>query len=130
MSDEDDTEKALGLADLSIEFWASSLDAFLQDFRQSVVDADMTRAIVCSARLAQLGSCLTQFFREGAVTLMEQSDGSTNKDMQEAFNSSCRPVAVMCAKHIDKLDTLADPDGLKPPDSGPVTKRIPDRSMN
>ncbi len=46
-----------------VEFWASTMDAFLQEYVSKCVGGDGLGTIVATARLAQLGACIGEEFQ-------------------------------------------------------------------
>ena len=54
-----------------VEFWASTMDALLQDFLEKATKNDRLGTIVASARLAQLGSVISQEYKANCSNLID-----------------------------------------------------------
>lgn len=111
------------LAGQTVEFWASSIDALLQDFLIAVASGDRMATILASARVAQLSGNMSDWFKEGTTGLCKSRD-----EVLEA-NKVCAQVADMAkarmSKIYDGINGEDDDDG-----EDPETVRTPDRTAN
>ncbi len=100
-----------------VEFWASTMDAFLQDFMRSAVSNDRLGTVIACARLAQLGDALSQEYRGNVLGLVDSD--TELKVAQQA----CRLV-------VDLVNRNGDECGLGV-DDGPVLDTAPgDKTQN
>ena len=109
---------AAGAAKKRVEFWASTMDAFLQDFLEKASADDRLGTIVASARLAQLGAALSE---EYEITVNELTDSPTEAKVAQ---QACEHVVKLCNGNSDACIALRD--GTE----GPATEPAPDRSLS
>lgn len=98
------------------EFWASSVDAFLQDFLDKATKNDRLGAIVACARLAQLGSAISQEYRANCGNLVNSP--TELKVAQQA-----------CSLVVEMVNRNGEQCGLTKA-VVPATTPQPDRSSN
>jgi hypothetical protein len=102
------------------EFFASAIDAFLQDFLEAVSEGDVHKLAVSCNRIAQLSSCMKQYFH-GAAMECAESEG-----IADACNVAAETVALMVTKRLAVIheDTEYSAEELTDP-NGPATLRQP-----
>ena len=90
-------------AEERVSFWASSVDAFFQEFIAMARNDDRLGTIVASARLAQLGQCLKEEYQETASELCE-SDTELRAAQQAArlVTKMANDNAEQCSKSIGR----------------------------
>ncbi len=94
-----------------VEFFASSLDAFLQDFTEKSCDGDKLGSIVAAARLAQLGMAIMDEYGDISAGLIE-----SNTEFKASAQAAER-VATMTEKNGDECYAMVHevpPDGASP----------------
>ena len=87
-------------ARLRVEFWASTIDAFFQDFLDKAGDNDKLGTIVAAARLAQLGECISREYEANCGGLCE------SKTEVKAAQQAAVLVNEMCEKNAERCQSL------------------------
>ncbi len=116
------TDKVLDPDNLSgrmVEFWASSVDALLQEFIAAVLDGDRMKVVLAGARVAQLAASMADWFKEGTVGLV-----ITKKEMGDA-QAACAQVAKMASGQLNRIYKLK-----VDADEEPKLTAKPDRALN
>lgn len=117
-------ETGVKVTDKVIELWASTADAFLQDFKKALEDNDLEGIIVASARLSQFGSTLSAFFLGGT-----QAACNRRPDHVGVANKACKQTYDMIHSRLDAIagKTVTEPAELSTIPALPVA---PDRKLN
>jgi len=106
-----------------VELFASTADAFLQEFKDALDSNDRKAVIVASARLSQFGSTMSAFFLGGTQAACKSTD-----DIATA-NSVCKQTYKMVH---DRLNAIAGKEVDEPADLSPypALPAAPDRKLN
>ncbi len=113
-------------AEKRVQFWASTMDAFLQDFMDKAKANDTLGTIVASARLAQLGAAISDEYQANCRALVESE--TELKVAQQA----CSLVVKMCNDNGRVVIAMRDAVELRTAvdEVVPDTTTKPDRSKN
>jgi hypothetical protein len=98
-----------------IEFFASSLDAFLQDFLEKAVADDRLGCILAAARLAQLGGAIQQEYLANCKGLMESD---TELVMAQR---AAEQVVKMVNRNGEECNVVKEPS---------AQEAVPDRTLS
>ncbi len=99
-----------------VEFWASTMDAFLQDFLEKANSNDRLGTIVACARLAQLGHAIAQEYKANFGNLCDSD--TELKVAQQA----CNMVVDLVNKNGEQCGLLKE--------GAPVAPTNLDKSQN
>jgi hypothetical protein len=105
-----------------IEFFASTMDAFLQDFLEKAVADDKLGTIVASARLAQLGQAISDEYIANIEALV-----SSDTELKVAQQAASLTIA-MVNKNGEQCNAL-QPEATTGPAAEPVSVET-DKSLN
>jgi hypothetical protein len=86
-----------GVAQARVAFWASTIDAFLQDFLEKAEKDDELGTIVACARLAQLGAAISDEYTANCAALV--SSDTEQKVAQQA----CGLVVELVNRNAETL---------------------------
>jgi hypothetical protein len=90
-----------------VEYWASSLDAMLQFYKECDVETEggrIAKAIACG-RLAGLGLAMTEHFSAGVESLIDTEH--ENDDLTATEDAGVR-IYDMSETHTKRLEALAE----------------------
>lgn len=98
------TDKRFKLQD--VEFWASTMDAFLQFYKETAIDSEDDKAskAIAAARLAGLGEAMSQHFSACIDTCIDTT--VEGPDLQACVAASER-VYNMCERHTMLMEDRA-----------------------
>jgi hypothetical protein len=99
-----------------VEFFASTLDAFLQDFVEKANSDDRLGALVACSRLAQLGSVIRDEYMENVYSLAESA-------------TEMRVAQQAAHLVVEMVNRNGEQCGLAKEDV-PATTPTPDRSLS
>lgn len=102
-----------------VAFWASAVDAFLQDFLMMAERNDRMGCAVAAARMSQAASYMSEDFHHLANNLAH-----SDKE-EEILNESAKAVVDMCQRHMKSIASGAGPGDVKLSLMG-----VPNRTLN
>lgn len=103
-----------------VEFWASTVDAFLQDFIEKAASNDRLGTLVACARLAQLGAAISDEYK---ASCGELCDSPTELKVAQ---QACGLVVDMVNRNGELCEKLREGKD----DTVPVTVPAPDRTLS
>ncbi len=105
-----------------LEFWASCLDAFFQDFLEKARDGDRLGTMVASARIAQLGTALGEEYEANCNALCDSATES------KVAGQAAKLVVDMVNNNASECKALMGRQVKEPPE--PDSGDAPDRSLS
>ncbi len=116
----DSKAEATDRARRAMEVWASTYDAFFQDFMEKGLANDALGSAIAAARIAQLSSyCMAEFHAMAELLV----DGNT-------AIRACNEAAMAVIAMVDKQLKAIYPDRFSGDSAAPDTAPCPDRTLS